>query len=126
MMWDKSPRYLPAGYNGYITFDTLEALGEPRKLDQLNIRVKEAAAGTLSKADIEPLARRAWDKVEQSDVKVYWLEVFTPGEHVMNSAIQALLAILTVLGGLSLLLGAFLLVNTISAILTAADPSGRA
>jgi putative ABC transport system permease protein len=48
---------------GYITFDTLEWLGEPRNLDELHIVVAENA---LDEEHIRRVANRVQDKVEKS------------------------------------------------------------
>ena len=98
--------------------DTLEKLDETRRLDQVNFH--RAALGLAGKATepIEALGRKAWNKLEQGDTTVFWLQVYKPGEHPMQNGINAMLLLLAVLGALSLLLGSLLLVNTISSILT--------
>jgi putative ABC transport system permease protein len=68
-------------------------------------------------APIEAVGRQAWNKLEQGNTTVFWLQVYKPGEHPMQPAINAMILLLAVLGVLSLLLGTFLLVNTVSSIL---------
>ncbi len=104
--------------NGYINMDTLEKLDEERRLDQVNFVVEPWVLQGEETAPIEAIGRRAWSKLEQGDTTVFWLQVNKPGEHQLQSIINALLLLLTVLGVLSLLLGTLLLVNTVSAILT--------
>ena len=107
---------------GYITMDTLEKLDEERRLDQVNFILQPSVLAGKDKESavqaIEAVGRRAWNKLEQGDTTVFWLQVNKPGEHQLQGAIDALLLLLAVLGVLSLLLGALLLVNTVSAILT--------
>ncbi len=103
---------------GYINMDTLEKLDEERRLDQVNFVVEPWVLQGKETAPIEAIGRRAWSKLEQGDTTVFWLQVNKPGEHQLQGIINALLLLLTVLGVLSLLLGTFLLVNTVSAILT--------
>lgn len=103
---------------GYISMDTLEKLDELRQLDQVNFVVQPWVLQGKETAPIEALGRKAWNKLEQGDTTVFWLQVNKPGEHPMQAAINALLALLSVLGVLSLFLSTFLLVNTVSAILT--------
>lgn len=103
---------------GYISMNTLEKLDEPRRVDQVNFVVEPWVLKGRETAPIEVIGRKAWSKLEQGDTTVFWLQVNKPGEHIMQSAINAMVLLLAVLGVLSLFLGTFLLVNTISAILT--------
>jgi len=100
---------------GYITFDTLEWLGEPRDFDTLNITVAE---NPDDEDHIQTVANLVRDKVEKGGRTVYFIWIPTPGEHPANDAVQPMLLILGVLGFLSLLLSGFLVVNTIGALLT--------
>jgi len=103
---------------GYIDMDTLEKLDELQRLDQVNFVVQPWVLQGKETAPIEAVGRRAWSKLEQGDTTVFWLQVNKPGEHPMQGAINAMILLLAVLGVLSLFLGTFLLVNTISSILT--------
>jgi putative ABC transport system permease protein len=105
-------------YYGYINMDTLEKLDEPRRLDQVNFVVEPWVLKGKDTAPIEAIGRRAWTKLEQGDTTVWWLQVNKPGEHQLQGAINAMIMLLAVLGALSLCLGTFLLINTVSAILT--------
>ena len=99
---------------GYVTFETLEWLGEPRSFNELHIIV----AG--DKTDIEHIQRLAnlvEHKIEKSGREVTSIEVHTPGKLPLDNYFQAISLILGVLGFLSLFLSGFLVVNTISALL---------
>jgi putative ABC transport system permease protein len=100
---------------GFITFDTLEWLGESRDYDELRIVV---AGPTDDRAYIQRVADRARDKIEASGREVMFVLVPEPGKHVLDFLIQAIAVIMGALGVLSLLLSGFLVVNTISALLT--------
>jgi putative ABC transport system permease protein len=112
------PSLFSGRFYGYINMDTLAKLDEPRRLDQVSFVVEPWVLRGKDTAPIEALGRRAWSKLEQGDTTVFWLQVYKPGEHFMQGPIDTLLLLLAALGVLSLLLGSFLLVNTISAILT--------
>ena len=99
---------------GYITFDTLEWLGEPRDLDELHI---VAAENTLDEEHIRRVANRVQDKVEKSGRTVGFTWIPTPGKHPIDDIVQAIVLVLGALGFLSLLLSGFLVVNTIWALL---------
>jgi putative ABC transport system permease protein len=100
---------------GYITFETLEWLGEPRHYDQLTIRLDKYAP---TKDEVRAVADVVERKIEKSGKNVYWTWIPEPEEHEANEVVQPMLMILGVLGVLSLFLSGFLVVNTISAILT--------
>jgi putative ABC transport system permease protein len=100
---------------GYITVDTLEWLGFSRDFDQLHILVAE---NETDKEHIQAVADQVQDKIEKSGRTVYWIWIPEPGEHPANEDVQPLLIILGVLGTLSLFLSGFLVVNTISALMT--------
>ncbi|BBB93468.1 MAG TPA: FtsX-like permease family protein [Methylomusa anaerophila] len=112
------PSLFSGSFYGYISMDTLEKLDEERQLDQVSFVVQPWVLQGKATAPIEELGRRAWNKLEQGDTTVFWLQVYTPGEHPMQNGINAMLLLLAVLGVLSLLLGTLLLVNTVSSILT--------
>jgi putative ABC transport system permease protein len=99
---------------GYITFDTLEWLGESRTMDTLNIIIAEQPA---DKAHIQQVVNRVSDLVEKSGRKVNSVYIPTPGKYMADDFIQSLLLLLGVLGLLSLAASGFLIINMISALL---------
>ena len=103
-----------AGY-GYITLDTLEWLGEPRDFNQLEYVVAENKFDT---EHIESVGKLVSSKLEKSGVSVIFSLVLPPGEHPAQSLIDGFSGILAAVGILSLVLSGFLIVNTISAIMT--------
>ncbi|MBP2654689.1 MAG: hypothetical protein H6Q73_2258 [Firmicutes bacterium] len=113
----QTPSSFSGNYYGYISMDTLEKLDESRQLNQLNLVVEPAVLKDNDTTTIKDVGRQSWKKLEQGGAKVSWMQVNKPGEHQMQGAINALLLLLAVLGVLALLLGTFLLINTVSAIL---------
>lgn len=109
---NKFPATFGGQVYGYVNFDTLEWLGFSRRFNEIHLLVNSQDV-----AEIKHIAEQVETKVEKSGTTVNWIWVPTPGEHPANNILQSLLMILAVLGFLSLILSAFLVVNTISAIL---------
>jgi len=103
-----------AGY-GYIDYDTLEWLGEPRDYNQV---VFVAAANKLDYDHVNAVSKLIQDRLERSGIEVLFAFIPTPGEHPAQTFLTALSYILGAIGVLSLILGGFLIINTLSAILT--------
>jgi putative ABC transport system permease protein len=101
---------------GFITFDTLEWLGEPRDFNELRFTVADRSR-VNDRQYIKAVANLVQNKVEQSGRNVLFTFIPEPGKHPLDFLIQAISLLLGVLGFLSLLLSGFLVVNTISAIL---------
>ncbi len=99
---------------GYLTFDTLEWLGERRDFDELHIVVAENAD---DKEHIKRVAKKVQKKVEKSGRAVSRTQVPEPGKHPFYDILQAIVWLLGGLGFPSLLLSTFLVINTISALL---------
>ena len=110
----QSPAMFDGNIYGYVTFDTLEWLGEPQDYNEMRFVVAEKADDKEHITDVAALVRR---KIEKSGRAVFYTSIPKPGENPMNDVIQTILLLLGVLGILSLALSAFLVVNTISAIL---------
>jgi putative ABC transport system permease protein len=100
--------------SGYITFETMEWLGEPREYDQLRFTL---AAHADDHGHAQEVAEQVRDKVEKGGYEVLNTFVPVPGRHPANDAIEPILLLLGVLGYLTLFLSGFLVVNTISALL---------
>lgn len=111
---------IPAEFSGraygYIDFNTLEKLGLEQKYNRLHIIVAE---NTLDETHIREVAAALRDdRIEESGIRVFRIGVPEPGKHVMDSPLNAMIVLLEFLGLLSLLLSGFLVINTISALLT--------
>ncbi|MFN8473328.1 MAG: FtsX-like permease family protein [Anaerolineae bacterium] len=111
----KAPAQFTGTPNGYITMDTLEWLGYPKGFNQLRFVVN---GDSWDKTHIEAVAEEVRKKIEKGNQTVSFIWIPTPHKHPADDAVQPMLMILAVMGGLSLFLSAFLVVNTISALLT--------
>src|SRR5581483_10481251 len=101
--------------DGFVTFDTLEWLGQSRDYTSLFLTVNDK---TLDRDGVGKIITLVRDKIERASYDVYFAYVPIPGKHPADSAMQPMLLILGVLGVMSLLLSGFLVVNTIGALLT--------
>jgi putative ABC transport system permease protein len=101
------------GY-GHISMDMLEWLDEAEGFNEIHVRV----AGPYDPEHAKIVADRVQDKIEKSGVTVLYTLSQNPDQPPIDYVIQAVLAILGAVGLLSLVLSGFLVVNTISAILT--------
>jgi putative ABC transport system permease protein len=108
------PAFLNGAGYGYITYDTLEWLGEPRDYNQLMFVVKD---DKLNQKHIEAVGKDLQDRMERSAIDVIFTLIFTPGEHPAQNFLNAFSYILGAIGILSLILSGFLIVNTLSAIM---------
>jgi putative ABC transport system permease protein len=98
---------------GYISFDTLEQLGFTRTFNQLNI-----STNNQEYEQIKQTARDVETKIKKIDYHVHSAFVPAPGEHPADQIMQPILGILGLLGVFLLVLSSFLVINTISGILT--------
>ncbi len=99
---------------GYITYDTLEFLGEPRDYNQV---VYTTSENQLDQEYVESVGKTIQKRLERAGVLVFFTLVFPPGEHPAQNFLDTFSLILGAMGLLSLLLGGFLIINTLSAIL---------
>ena len=99
---------------GYISFDTLEWLGEPHALNELHIIVQNRT----DKREVLRVINQIKDKLEKSGLTIPLGTGAEPGSVPLDDILQAVLLLLGALGFLSLFLSAFLIINTISALVT--------
>lgn len=99
---------------GYITFDTLAKLGQPRDYNELYILVAENA---LDRQHIRNVAQSVRDKMERSGLVVTSTSTPVPGKHPLEDPAQAVMLLMGVLGSFSLILSSSLVANTLSAVL---------
>jgi putative ABC transport system permease protein len=109
------PAFLNGSGYGYVTFDTLEWLGEP---NDFNIIVYTVAENQSDQDHVEEVGKLIQERLEKSGVVVLFVLVFPPGEHPAQNFLDTFSLILGAMGILSLVLGGFLIINTLSAILT--------
>jgi putative ABC transport system permease protein len=93
---------------------TLEWLGGPPAYNEIIFTVSE---GGSNEDHVRAVANAVADKVERSGRKVYVTVVIHPGQHPAQQIVDAVLALMGGLGVLVVGLSAFLVVNTISALM---------
>ncbi len=98
----------------FATLDTLKRLNEPVNMNDLRIVV---AQNKLDEEYIHQIADQVKEKVEKSGRSVGGISVPEPGQHPLGQVLDALIIILGTLSALTLLGGAFLVFNTIAALL---------
>ncbi len=114
-----SGRLLDQVVFGYTSLDTAVSLGLPARSTQIKLTTTE------NRTDIpyiRTIAEEARDRVQTEGGQVLGIRVPQPGKHLLDNVVQSLLLILGSLGALSLLLSAFLVFNTISALLARQIP----
>jgi putative ABC transport system permease protein len=99
---------------GYIAYDTLEWLGESRGLNELHI----IAQNPNDKESARAVINHVKDRLERNGYTIPLSLTAEPGQLPLGDLLDAILLLLGVLGFLSLFLSAFLIVNTISALVT--------
>lgn len=102
---------------GYITLDTLETFGRERAFDTLLITIPTEPNTVPTEEQIRAVVERVSQKIKRSGRTIYGERIPDPGKHWADSEVSALLFLLQALGILALLLSAFLVVNTMSALL---------
>ncbi len=114
-----TPNLVPAALTNqtyaFATRETLEWLGQPEFYTELNITV---TGDRFDKQHIAEVAALVRNKIESSGRTVYFTYLPEPGRHPAYQVLQPLFLLLGFLGALSLFASCFLVVNTISALLT--------
>ncbi|HNO95542.1 MAG TPA: ABC transporter permease, partial [Anaerolineales bacterium] len=110
------PYNLAQQVNAYVTPDTLEWLGgNINQYGRLSISVSEKQTD----ADhVTAVAQAVADELKRAGSTVYFVSVYQPGHHFAYSITQGVFFVLGVLGYLTVLLSGFLIVNTITALMT--------
>ncbi len=112
------PAQLPAQIDGtpygYITFDTLKWFGEPYGFNELHVIATHPEATDWAQG----VVNRVKDKAEKSGYTIPLSMTAEPGQLPMDDVLQGILLLMGLLGVLSLFLSIFLVVNTVSALLT--------
>jgi len=109
-----SPAFYVGRAFGHVAPETLEDLGFDTSFDELRILVADPA---LDRDGIRAVADRVRDRLERAGYAVVGTVVPEPGRHPAEDLLQGFFLVLGALGGLSLVVSGFLVVNTISAIL---------
>jgi putative ABC transport system permease protein len=99
---------------GYVTLETLDWLEQPLLMNKLLVTAK---TGREDPAQLDQLANRIVKEIEDSGRTVVSSAVRTSNDHPNRVYIQAITSVLYLLGLLILFLSAFLITNTLSALL---------
>ena len=100
--------------NAYVTPKTLDWLGGPDSYDSLAISVTEKQT---DQEHVTKVAQAVADRIERAGATIYFVNVYQPGHHFAYSISNGVFFILTVLGYMTVFLSAFLIVNTITALM---------
>jgi len=109
------PYSLARMVTAYVTPKTLEWLGGSQSYNQLNISIKD---NPTDAAHVTEVAQAVADRMERAGATVYFVNVYQPGHHYAWSIMQGVFFLLSVLGYMTVLLSAFLVINTITALMT--------
>lgn len=100
----------------YVTPDTLEWLGgDTSSYEMLAISVLEKQT---DQEHVTTVAQAVADRVERAGATVFFVNVYEPGHHFAWSITQGVFFVLSILGYLTVLLSGFLIINTITALMT--------
>ncbi len=112
------PAQMPAQFDnspyGYISFETLEWFGEPFGFNELYV----VATRSWDKEHTQAVVNQVKSKAERNGLIIPLVLTAEPGQLPLDDILQAVLLLLGALGMLSLFLSVFLILNTISALLT--------
>jgi putative ABC transport system permease protein len=97
----------------YVSLQTLEWMGFPDQCNQINIVTKDKVTAIPQLSEIATAIRQ---RLEDKGFPVYSTQVRNADEHWAKPVTQGFTLILTGLGFFSLILSAFLVVNTITAL----------
>jgi len=112
---NSNPSINTGGINAYTTLDTFEWLGETADYNRL---LYVAAENKHDRAYVQALTGEIKDKIEKSGYMVYFTLVFPePGVSPTKFIIQSIRSVLGILAAVSLALSAFLVFNTMSALI---------
>jgi putative ABC transport system permease protein len=110
---------IPFGFtqtmNGFVTPDTMVWLGGPRDYNQLAISVSERST---DQEHVTQISQDVADRIERAGAEINYVRVYQPGHHFAYSISQGMFFILGTLGWMTVLLGGFLVVNTITALMS--------
>ncbi|MEE8413377.1 MAG: FtsX-like permease family protein [Dehalococcoidales bacterium] len=109
------PANLSPQLTGYVSMKTLDWLGLPSTYNRLEIVARDEF-DTVAK--LEKVADELEVRLQSNGISVGAIVVSKPGEHWAKDTTESFSIILNFIGIFSLLLSSFLVVNTISAMLT--------
>ena len=109
------PYNLTQTIDAYVTPGTLEWLGGSREYTALAVSVSEKQTDA---EHVTAIAQAVSDRMKRAGEDVYFVNVYQPGHHFAWSISQGIFFVLSVLGYMTVVLSAFLIINTVTAIMT--------
>jgi putative ABC transport system permease protein len=101
--------------NAYVTPKTMEWLGGSTDYSGLSVSVTE---NQTDAAHVTAVAQAVADRLERAGATVYYVSVYQPGHHFAWNITQGIFYVLGALGYMTVLLSGFLIVNTVTALMT--------
>jgi len=98
----------------YVTEDTMEWLGGTRIYNTLLVSVSE---NPTDQAHVTSVAQAVANRMEEADATVYSISAIEPGHHFSWNVSQGIFFLMNVLGYMTVFLSAFLIINTITALM---------
>lgn len=119
---DYDPNTIPATFQGtargHVTPDTLRRLGGEETYTEVVLRAEGTEEEIRNREYVQGIANLVAAKIERSGLTVRNIRAFRPGRLPLQDLIDSLSLILTPLGLLALILGCFLVINTMSALMS--------
>ncbi|MAS34096.1 MAG: hypothetical protein CL610_08815 [Anaerolineaceae bacterium] len=115
------PGTVQSQLTGYVSFRTLKRLGLPASYNQIQLRVDDAYLASVSVPVLDALTAIANDlqhDLQRNGIRAGSVTVREADKHWASDIMEGLAAILIIVGLGALLLSGFLVVNTISGLLT--------
>lgn len=109
------PYALAQSINAFVTPKTMEWLGGTSNYNMLAVSVAE---NPTDKDHVTQVAQAVADRMERSGATINFVNVYQPGHHFAYSISQGMFFILGILGWMTVFLSGFLIVNTITALMT--------
>jgi putative ABC transport system permease protein len=110
-----NPFNLTREVDAYVTPETMEWLGGSRYYDALMVSVSE---NQTDQAHVTEVAQSVADRVKHAGAEVYFVSVYQPGHHYAYAITKGAFFVLGILSYLTVFLSAFLIINTITALMT--------
>ena len=109
------PYNLTKQVTAYVTPETLEWLGGSSTYNLLAVSVAE---NPTDRDHVTEVAQAVADRMQRAGATVNFVSVYQPGHHFAYNITQGIFFVLGVLGYLTVLLSAFLIINTVTALMT--------
>jgi putative ABC transport system permease protein len=109
------PYNLTNQVSAYVTPQTLEWLGGSSTYNVLAVSVAE---NPTDREHVTEVAQAVADRMQRAGAIVNFVSVYQPGHHFAYNITQGIFFVLGVLGYLTVLLSGFLIINTVTALMT--------